>query len=106
MPRTGDDTVTLNAVSSPGAATINVICGNAMTRSRFDAIHTLFAGVVNLDGGVGNDVLNGSASSPKNSWHLTALNAGDLNSSILFSSIENLRGGTGDDEFWLSSRAR
>jgi RTX calcium-binding nonapeptide repeat (4 copies) len=54
-----------------------------------------------LDGGGGLDELR--APNTSNFWDVTANDAGTLNTNVLFGSVENLQGGTGDDHFHLAN---
>lgn len=52
---------------------------------------------VTVSGGDGSDTLIGP--DVANTWNLTGTNAGNLNGTVTFTSVENLTGGAGDDMF-------
>jgi len=52
---------------------------------------------VNVDGGDDADTLVGPES--ENTWHITGLDAGDINTDIVFSDIENLKCGRVSNQF-------
>jgi Ca2+-binding RTX toxin-like protein len=86
--------ITFNSIENltGGSAADEFVFSNGVT----------IAGTVN--GGLGADTLNLTASSADSIWNITAGNAGNVNG-IAFTTIENLTGGTGVDQFNLSNGA-
>jgi Ca2+-binding RTX toxin-like protein len=87
----GIDTVLPSA--SVAAVVVNAGAGNDTV-----TVQPLPPGtVVTVNGGAGSDTLVGPDA--VNTWHVTANNAGNVNGALAFVSVENLRGGGGDDTF-------
>jgi hypothetical protein len=77
--------------------------GSAIDTSIANVLRRRVPATYHVEGGSGSDVL--FAPNTTNLWELTGANAGKLNKTILFSFMENLVGGTGDDQFKLANGA-
>ena len=110
----GTDTVTVNGTSQADAFTLDAadVVVNGLTISADSVSSWRLAGqggndtfTVNaadkasLDGGTGTDTLIGPDA--LNQWQLTGLDKGTLDSTVFFSNMENLTGGSGTDKFHI-----
>jgi acrosin len=86
----GTDTLDYSAYTSAHAVTVNLQTSAATNLGGFTSI-------TNFVGGAGSDTLTGANTA--NTWNLTGANTGNINSTVTYSSFENLAGGTAADTF-------
>jgi hypothetical protein len=111
----GADTVTIDAPINGSALTIDpadvVVNGLKFSGDRVgawfvngvganDTFTEDAGGQATITGGSGTNTLVGP--NTLNNWQIGSLNAGNLNSAVFFSNIQNLVGGTGTDKFHLT----
>jgi hypothetical protein len=94
--------VTLNGGSGNNTYSVTgtgAVLGTTLnTGNGADTVNMQVAGgAITLNGGGGNNTLVGPSAA--NTWRITGLNAGSLNSSMAFSGFRNLTGGPGADTF-------
>jgi hypothetical protein len=74
---------------------------NGGAKNDIFTVSSLSALPVTFAGGAGTDTLVGPNTA--NTWNITGSGSGTLDSSLTFSAVENLTGGTGDDDFKFSA---
>ena len=98
---------TITALNTGKSGTINFASFENLAGSSLADTFTLTSGVSSLSGqvigGDGVDTLIGF--NLANLWNLSGVRSGDINTTVAFSEIENLTGGTGAESFLFSDSA-
>jgi len=93
----GND-ITIDGTISAASGTLNLQGGQDGAGGNIDLTNsTLSVSTINATGGGGTDTLTGQSAGA--SWTVTGASSGSVGGALTFSSIENLAGGTGDDDF-------
>ena len=102
-----DDTFTLDGqtilTNGSRIRTVNVESMRITAGNGNDAL-TVVSGAVAYDGGLGSDRL--AAAAGTNTFSVTGVGIGTLNSVVSFTALESLQGGTGADSFVLGANGR
>jgi hypothetical protein len=92
----------VTALTFVNAATVTFLAGSGDDQLAIDNLDAAFSGTIDFQGGEGIDTL--IADDVENTWAITALNAGTLNSSLAaFADVEVLIGGSQNDDFVYSN---